>query len=182
VLVLRRRGRDAHPGGARRDPDPTLAAGLISDNLDELPGARFAPLRDLQLFVRFDPTLNGNGGGGTGNGGPDSGDLLRRDGHTLLVGSDPVTATQAANRDYAVPVYSALDADGFSPDQARGFQPTPQDFQFGVCATASSDPKCTVDPGTVPKAMDVITPAGTAQATELDYTAGPVVLQPVVIP
>jgi glucan 1,4-alpha-glucosidase len=72
--------------------------------------------------------------------------------------------------------------DGFSPDQARGFQPTPQDFQFGVCATASSDPKCTVDPGTVPKAMDVITPAGTAQATELDYTAGPVVLQPVVVP
>src|SRR4051812_43323106 len=30
-------------------------------------------LRDLKLYVRFDPTLNGNGGGGTGNGGPDSG-------------------------------------------------------------------------------------------------------------
>ena len=27
--------------------------------------------------------------------------------------------------------------DGFSSDQARGFQPTPQDFQFGVCAAAS---------------------------------------------
>ena len=24
--------------------------------------------------------------------------------------------------------------DGFSSDQARGFAPTPQDFQFGVCA------------------------------------------------
>ena len=42
--------------------------------------------------------------------------------------------------------------DGFSSDQARGFQPTPQHFQFGVCATASSDPHCTVDPATVPKA------------------------------
>ena len=42
--------------------------------------------------------------------------------------------------------------DGFSPDQARGFQPTPQHFQFGVCATASTDPHCTVDPATVPKA------------------------------
>ena len=28
--------------------------------------------------------------------------------------------------------------DGFSSDQARGFQSTPQDFQFGVCATAST--------------------------------------------
>jgi glucan 1,4-alpha-glucosidase len=73
--------------------------------------------------------------------------------------------------------------DGFSPDQARGFAPTPQDFQFGVCATASDDPHCTVDPGTVPKALDVITPEGVSQADELDYTVRqPVVLQPVAIP
>ena len=50
--------------------------------------------------------------------------------------------------------------DGFSGDQARGFQSTPQDFQFGVCAVASADPHCTVNPGTVPKAVDVIPPAG----------------------
>ena len=43
--------------------------------------------------------------------------------------------------------------DGFSPDQARGFQPTPQGFQFGVCADArAADPHCTFNPGTVPKA------------------------------
>ncbi|WP_053227865.1 glucodextranase DOMON-like domain-containing protein [Solirubrobacter soli] len=67
--------------------------------------------------------------------------------------------------------------DGFSSDQARGFQSTPQDFQFGVCATASSDPHCTVNPGTVPKAMDTFTPPA-----ELDYTLHPVVLTPVTIP
>jgi glucan 1,4-alpha-glucosidase len=73
--------------------------------------------------------------------------------------------------------------DGFSPDQARGFAPTPQEFQFGVCATASADPHCTVDPATVPKAMDVITPAGVAQSEELDYTVNqPVTIQGVVIP
>jgi carbohydrate-binding DOMON domain-containing protein len=72
--------------------------------------------------------------------------------------------------------------DGFSPDQARGFQSTPQDFQFGVCATASADPHCTVDPGTVPKAIDVLVPGGVLQSTELDYTLGPVVLQGVTIP
>jgi carbohydrate-binding DOMON domain-containing protein len=72
--------------------------------------------------------------------------------------------------------------DGFSPDQARGFAPTPQEFQFGVCATASADPHCTVDPGTVPKAMDVTTPPGVAQSEELDYTVNqPVTIQGVFI-
>ncbi|BEP14225.1 glucodextranase DOMON-like domain-containing protein [Acidothermaceae bacterium B102] len=72
--------------------------------------------------------------------------------------------------------------DGFSADNARGFQPVPQDFQFGVCAVASLDPHCTAAPGSVPKAVDVLTPSGVSQATELDYTLGPVVLQGVAIP
>jgi glucoamylase len=72
--------------------------------------------------------------------------------------------------------------DGFSPDQARGFAPTPREFQFGVCATASTDPHCTVDPGSVPKAIDVITPPGVLQAEELDYTVGsPVTIQGVFV-
>jgi glucoamylase len=73
--------------------------------------------------------------------------------------------------------------DGFSPDQARGFASTPQAFLFGVCATVSADPHCTVDPSTVPKALDVITPAGVDQSNELDYTLhNPVTLQGVSIP
>ena len=73
--------------------------------------------------------------------------------------------------------------DGFSPDQARSFAPTPQPYQFGVCAAASTDPHCNVDPNTVPKALDVLTPAGVSQSNELDYTLhNPVVIQPVVLP
>jgi glucan 1,4-alpha-glucosidase len=73
--------------------------------------------------------------------------------------------------------------DGFSPDQARGFTSTPGGFSFGVCATASSDAHCTVDPGTVPKVIDTLTPAGVSQATELDYTVNnPVVIRGVTIP
>jgi glucoamylase len=72
--------------------------------------------------------------------------------------------------------------DGFSPDQARGFAATPEPYLFGVCATASLDPHCTFDPNEVPKALDVITPAGVSQSTELDYTLGAVVLADVVIP
>ena len=73
--------------------------------------------------------------------------------------------------------------DGFSPDQARSFASTPQPYNFGVCATASTDPHCTVDPATVPKAMDVLVPSGVLQSNELDYTLhSPVVLQDVTIP
>jgi hypothetical protein len=72
--------------------------------------------------------------------------------------------------------------DGFSPDQARAFAATPAAFTFGVCATVSSDAHCTVDPGSVPKVTDTLTPGGTEQSSELDYTLGPVILQSVTVP
>ncbi|MFL5860084.1 MAG: hypothetical protein ACJ780_04790, partial [Solirubrobacteraceae bacterium] len=60
--------------------------------------------------------------------------------------------------------------------------PTPQPFQFGVCAPSGTSPICSVDPNTVPKVMDTITPAGVSQATELNPLNGPVVLQGVTVP
>ena len=72
--------------------------------------------------------------------------------------------------------------DGFSSDQARAFTATPGGFTFGVCAPGGTAPICSVDPATVPKAVDVITPPGVSQATELDPTLGPVVIQPVTVP
>lgn len=72
--------------------------------------------------------------------------------------------------------------DGFSPDQARAFTSTPGAYTFGVCAASSSDPHCTVDPNSVPKVMDTLTPGGVSQSTELDYTLGSVALQAVTIP
>jgi hypothetical protein len=73
--------------------------------------------------------------------------------------------------------------DGFNPDRARSFAPTPQPFAFGVCATASADPHCAAAPASVPKLMDVITPTGVSQSDEVDYTLhSPVVLQGVFIP
>jgi carbohydrate-binding DOMON domain-containing protein len=74
--------------------------------------------------------------------------------------------------------------DGFSEDHdnARGFAATPLEFTFGVCAPGDSSPICGVDPSTVPKAVDVVPPAGVSQATELNPLLGPVVLQGVSIP
>lgn len=67
--------------------------------------------------------------------------------------------------------------DGFAADRARGFQTAPEGYQFGVCAPGGTSPICSVDPGTVPKAMDTLT-----SPAELDPTAPPVVLTGVPVP
>jgi glucoamylase len=72
--------------------------------------------------------------------------------------------------------------DGFSPDLARAFTATPGPYTFGVCAPGGTAAICSFNPDNVPKAMDVITPAGVSQATELNPTLGPVVIQPVTVP
>ncbi len=70
--------------------------------------------------------------------------------------------------------------DGFSSDQARAFTATPGAYTFGVCAPGGKSPICAVDPATVPKAMDIITPPGVSQATELGTL--PAVIQPATVP
>jgi glucoamylase len=72
--------------------------------------------------------------------------------------------------------------DGFSPGNARQFTALPGSYTFGVCAPGGKSPICQAGPNTVPKAMDVITPPGVSQATELNPTLGPVVIQPVTVP
>jgi glucoamylase len=72
--------------------------------------------------------------------------------------------------------------DGYSPDQARGFAPAPQPYTFGVCGADTANPICSADPATVPRAMDVITPAGVSQEAELDPTKGAPSVRSVAIP
>src|SRR5947209_12911232 len=67
-------------------------------------------LSNYKLYVRYDPSINGNGGGGSGNGGGDSGIVDTSTGHNVPIAFDTNTKSQAINRTYAVPVYSALDA------------------------------------------------------------------------
>ncbi|MEP7089159.1 MAG: glucodextranase DOMON-like domain-containing protein [Nocardioidaceae bacterium] len=67
--------------------------------------------------------------------------------------------------------------DGFGQDGARTFTPTAGAYTFGECAAAGgTDPRCAVPVDALPKAMDVLTPAGVDQSTELDPTS-PVVLR-----
>ncbi len=78
--------------------------------------------------------------------------------------------------------FTGQDGTHFPP--TRDFTATPGAFTFGVCAPGGTSPICSpsVDPNTVPKVMDTIPPTGVDQATELDPTRGPVVLQGVTVP
>ena len=99
---------------------------------------------------------------------------------TFSVSKAALGGTPAAGWGFTV---TLTGQDGFSPDQARGFQSTPQGYQFGVCATASPAPECTVSPGVVPKVMDALVPSGVTQSGELNYLGPtPVVLRAVTIP
>ena len=60
--------------------------------------------------------------------GPDTATVDDTSGHPVLVASDPVTATNAANRDYAQPVFAALDGPfdeasvGFAGSESDGLE------------------------------------------------------------
>ena len=71
----------------------------------------------------------------------------------------------------------ALTGQGAGQPPVRNFTPLPGQYSFGVCSTGESSPICAFDPTKVPAIMDTVTPAGVDQATELDPTRGPVVVQ-----
>jgi glucan 1,4-alpha-glucosidase len=97
--------------------DPGRDAVLIRVRL--LPSAHAGKLR---LYVRLDPSVNGNGGGGTANGGADDASVDAAT--TALVAADANTVTNAANRDYAVPTALALRADRPFLAETTGFAGT----------------------------------------------------------
>ncbi|WP_282707196.1 glucodextranase DOMON-like domain-containing protein [Nonomuraea coxensis] len=72
--------------------------------------------------------------------------------------------------------------DGYAADQARGFAATPQPYLFGVCAEGGTQPLCAADPATMPKAMDVLVPAGSSQEDVLNPLPGPVTVPAVPVP
>jgi glucoamylase len=76
----------------------------------------------------------------------------------------------------------ALTGQGSGSPPVRGFTATPGAFSFGVCAPGGTSPICALNPNTVPVVMDTIPPSGVNQATELDPTLGPVVLQGINVP
>ena len=112
--------------------DPARASVVMRSTL--LPGKG---QQDLKVYVRFDGTINGNGGGGgdTHNGGADTAVLDSSTKHPVPVSIDTKTATIAANRDYAEPVYAALRADRPFKRASSGFAGTASDGLAQLDAT-----------------------------------------------
>ena len=83
---------------------------------------RFRPnVAGLSLYVRLDPSVNGNGGGGVANAGADAATIDTSTGHLVPVAFDTATATNATNRDYTQPVFMALGASRPFLDATVGF-------------------------------------------------------------
>ncbi|TMB64558.1 MAG: hypothetical protein E6J51_09530 [Chloroflexi bacterium] len=111
--------------------DPSRNTVLMHSSFVPLSGT----LLNYHLYVRYDPSINGNGGGGSGNGGGDSGAIDTTTGHNVPVAFDTTTTSQAANRTYAVPVYSALDASTPFTQVSNGFAGAGSDGQVELDAT-----------------------------------------------
>ncbi|HET8976884.1 MAG TPA: glucodextranase DOMON-like domain-containing protein [Solirubrobacteraceae bacterium] len=77
----------------------------------------------------------------------------------------------------------ALTGQGGGSPPVRNFTATPQDYSFGVCASAGDpNPICSLNPNSVPTVMDTIPPAAVSQSSELNPLNGPVALQGVTVP
>jgi glucoamylase len=103
--------------------DPARDSVVIRTGLRALRGSA----RDLRLYVRIDPTVGGNGGGGDpaagGNAGADDATVAGG----ALVSWDTNTTGAAVNRDYAVPTYLALRADRPFRQATSGYAGSPSD-------------------------------------------------------
>jgi glucoamylase len=81
--------------------------------------------RSYHIYVRYDATINGNGGGGTTNGGADSATIDPAT--TALVSYDTHATSSYPARDYEVPLYGTLVASQPFQAASSGFAGTASD-------------------------------------------------------
>jgi glucoamylase len=86
--------------------DPAAEAVVMRFTLIPLPGAPSG----LHLYLRFNPLLNGHGGGGTDNAGGESATIVTTPRGQVPLAYSTNSFTEAVNRSYATPIYAALAA------------------------------------------------------------------------
>ena len=103
--------------------DPQAEAVVMRFTLVPLAGAPAG----LHLYLRFNPLLNGHGGGGTDNAGAESATIVTTPRGPVPLSYSTNSFTEAVNRSYASPIYAALAAS--KPFQAAetGFAGTASD-------------------------------------------------------
>ncbi len=103
--------------------DPLTEAVVMRITLVPLPGAPSG----LHLYLRFNPLLNGHGGGGSDNAGGESATIVATPRGPVPLSYSTNSFTEAVNRSYATPIYAALAAS--QPFQAveTGFEGSASD-------------------------------------------------------
>ena len=86
--------------------DPFSESVVIQESLVALPGAPSS----LHLYLRFNPLLNGHGGGGSDNAGGESATIVATHRGPVPLSYSTNSMTEATNRTYATPIYAALTA------------------------------------------------------------------------
>jgi glucoamylase len=103
--------------------DPSAEAVVMHVALIPLPGAPAG----LHVYLRFNPLLNGHGGGGSDNSGSESATIVSTRRGPVPLSYSTNSFTEAVNRDYAEPIYAALAADNAFRDVETGFAGTASD-------------------------------------------------------
>src|SRR5580693_5321726 len=103
--------------------DPSAEAVVMRFRLVPLPGAPSG----LHLYLRFNPLLNGHGGGGTDNAGGESATIVSTPDGQIPLSYSTNSFTEAVNRSYATPIYAALAADHPFAAVETGFEGTASD-------------------------------------------------------
>ena len=103
--------------------DPAAEAVVMRISLVPLPGAPSG----LSVYLRFNPLLNGHGGGGSGNAGGESATIVSTPRGPVPLSYSTNSFTEAVNRSYAAPIYAAMAADVPFAAVETGFAGTASD-------------------------------------------------------
>jgi glucoamylase len=118
--------------------DPTTEAVVTQVSLVTLPGAPSG----LSVYLRFNPLLNGHGGGGADNAGGESATTVQTSRGPVPLSYSTNSMTEAVNRSYATPIYAALAASNPFAAVENGFEGASSDGlnELDSTGTLSSGP------------------------------------------
>jgi glucoamylase len=139
--------------------DPNRDTVLMQTRLQRSPGSQ-TDLRTLHVYARLDAHVNGNGGGGADNGGPDTGVVPGSGGSGPAVIYDTSVTSRATNRDYAVPTYMALSSTSAAEAASVGYAGTVSDGLTELDSSHALTTRYTSAPDGHIVATEDVTPGG----------------------
>jgi glucoamylase len=141
--------------------DPATEAVVIRVSLVPLAGAPSG----LSVYLRFNPLLNGHGGGGSANSGGESATVLQTARGPVPLSYSTNSFTEAVNRSYATPVYAALAASTPFSAVQTGFAGTASDGLTELDSSGALTPAAPdADNGNVVQTVKLALSGGPGQA------------------